>query len=162
MLYLPDQSVDDAIRIFAWHANEHDKSRLTLHQGGDVAVLSSSQQVALPVTRDRSVLYLGRPLSDGYRVNDLPARLSASAGVFAPAHQSARAQTRDECQSARKFDPISASNFDPFERRARAVALAPSELVGVAETARARVVGGRSSSRLLKRQLSLPVSTISQ
>jgi len=33
----------------------------------------------------------------------------------------------------------SASNFDPLERRARAVALAPSELVGVAETARARV-----------------------
>jgi hypothetical protein len=36
--------------------------------------------------------------------------------------------------------PRSASNFDPLERRVRAVALAPSELVGVAETARARVV----------------------
>ena len=45
------------------------------------------------------------------------------------------------CQSASKFDPRSASNFDPLERRVRAVALAPSELVGVAETARARVVG---------------------
>ena len=45
------------------------------------------------------------------------------------------------CQSAPKFDPRSASNFDPLERRVRAVALAPSELVGVAETARARVVG---------------------
>jgi hypothetical protein len=44
------------------------------------------------------------------------------------------------CQSAFKFDPRSASNFDPFGRRVRAVALAPSELVGVAETARARVV----------------------
>ena len=44
------------------------------------------------------------------------------------------------CQSASKFDPRSASNFDPLERRVRAVALAPSELVGVAETARARVV----------------------
>ena len=42
------------------------------------------------------------------------------------------------CQSAFKFDPGSASNFDPFERRALAVALAPSELVGVAETVRAR------------------------
>jgi hypothetical protein len=30
-------------------------------------------------------------------------------------------------------------NFDPFWRRFLAVALAPSELVGVAETARARV-----------------------
>jgi hypothetical protein len=43
------------------------------------------------------------------------------------------------CQSASKFDPRSASNFDPLKRRARVVALAPSELVGVAETARARV-----------------------
>jgi hypothetical protein len=45
----------------------------------------------------------------------------------------------EACQSAFKFDPVSASNFDPFERRVLAVALAPSELVGVAETVRARV-----------------------
>ena len=45
------------------------------------------------------------------------------------------------CQSAFKFDPRSAFKFDPLERRVWAVALAPSELVGVAETARARVVG---------------------
>ena len=42
------------------------------------------------------------------------------------------------CQSAFKFDPVSASNFDPFERRGLAVALASSELAGVAETWRAR------------------------
>jgi uncharacterized protein (DUF2235 family) len=45
------------------------------------------------------------------------------------------------CQSARKFDPRSASNFDPLVRRARAIALVPSELVGIAEAARARLVG---------------------
>jgi hypothetical protein len=45
------------------------------------------------------------------------------------------------CQSAAKFDPRSASNFDPLWRRALAVALAPSERVGVAETGRARVGG---------------------
>ena len=45
------------------------------------------------------------------------------------------------CQSAPERDPRSASKRDPFERRVLAVALAPSELVGVAETARARVVG---------------------
>jgi hypothetical protein len=45
------------------------------------------------------------------------------------------------CQSASKFDPRSASNFDPLERRVLTVALAPPELVGVAETARARIVG---------------------
>lgn len=42
------------------------------------------------------------------------------------------------CQSAFKFDPVSASNFDPFERRALTVALASSELAGVAEAWRAR------------------------
>ena len=42
------------------------------------------------------------------------------------------------CQSAFKIDPASASNFDPLGRRVLAVALAPSELVGVAETVRAR------------------------
>jgi hypothetical protein len=46
----------------------------------------------------------------------------------------------DSCQSAFKFDPVSASNFDPFERRVLTVALASSELAGVAETRRARAV----------------------
>jgi hypothetical protein len=46
---------------------------------------------------------------------------------------------RNRCQTASKFDPASASNFDPLWRRVLAVAVAPSELVGVAETARARV-----------------------
>jgi len=35
--------------------------------------------------------------------------------------------------------PLSASKRDPFDRRVLLVALAASELVGVAETARARV-----------------------
>jgi hypothetical protein len=44
------------------------------------------------------------------------------------------------CQSAPKIDPVSASNFDPFERRVLTLALGSSELAGVAETSRARVV----------------------
>jgi hypothetical protein len=46
----------------------------------------------------------------------------------------------DACQSALERDPVSACKRDPFERRVFAVALAPAELVGIAETARARVV----------------------
>ena len=42
------------------------------------------------------------------------------------------------CQSALDRDPLSASERDPFERRVRPVALALSELAGVAETERAR------------------------
>jgi SAM domain (Sterile alpha motif) len=45
-----------------------------------------------------------------------------------------------ECQSAPKIDPVSASNFDPFERRVLTLALGSSELAGVAERSRARVV----------------------
>src|SRR3974390_1836335 len=44
------------------------------------------------------------------------------------------------CQSALEWDPLSASKRDPFDRRVLMVAIAASELAGVAETARARVV----------------------
>jgi hypothetical protein len=44
------------------------------------------------------------------------------------------------CQSALEWAPLSASKRDPFDRRVLLVALASSELVGVAEMARARVV----------------------
>ena len=43
------------------------------------------------------------------------------------------------CQSALEWAPRSASKRDPFVLRFRRLAVAPSELVGVAETARARV-----------------------
>src|ERR1700738_644588 len=54
------------------------------------------------------------------------------------------------CQSAFKFDPVSASNFDPFERRVLTVALVSSELAGIAGMRRAR--GAGLSSRVLKGQ----------
>ena len=47
----------------------------------------ASEEIAFPVPRYRSVFYLGRPLSDGYGVNDLPARLSSGGRGFASAHQ---------------------------------------------------------------------------
>ena len=43
------------------------------------------------------------------------------------------------CQSALEWAPRSASKRDPFVLRFRRLAVAPSELVGVAEMARARV-----------------------
>ena len=45
----------------------------------------------------------------------------------------------EDCQSASDRDPRSASNRDPLVLRFGRLALAPSELVGVAETGRARV-----------------------
>src|ERR1700730_11803670 len=47
--------------------------------------------------------------------------------------------TVNRCQSASDRDPRSASNRDPLVLRFGRLALAPSELVGVAETGRARV-----------------------
>ncbi len=61
-----------------------------------MTVLSAGQEIALPVPRYRSVLDLGRPLSDGYGVNDLSARLSTGGGALASAHQPPGAQMRDQ------------------------------------------------------------------
>src|ERR1700730_9703435 len=52
------------------------------------------------------------------------------------------------CQSASDRDPRSASNRDPLVLRFGRLALAPSELVGVAEAGRARVGGGLWASPL--------------
>jgi hypothetical protein len=76
VLHLPDQGTDNAVSIFARDPDQHDKPGLTLDQGGDVAILSAGEEVAFPVPRNRSVLYLGRTLSDGHGVDDLPTRLS--------------------------------------------------------------------------------------
>jgi cytochrome c-type biogenesis protein len=74
--------------------------------------------------------------SDLFR--DVSAALMIAFGVgMISAPVAARIATA--CQSASKFDPSSASNFDPFVRRGLAVALGSSELAGIAETRRARV-----------------------
>ena len=58
--------------------------------------------------------------------------------VMAKYRDRPEAESNFGCQSARKFDPVSASNFDPFARRDLRVALDSSELAGIAETRRAR------------------------
>ena len=65
--------------------------------------------------------------------------VTALMGSSKPVKAEAISGSVPECQSALDRDPRSASNRDPLERRVLAVALAPSELAGVAETARARV-----------------------
>jgi transposase len=87
MLHLPDQGINHALGILARDLDQHHKSRLAFDQRGDVTVLPAGEEIALPMSRYRSVLYLARPLSDGYGVNDLSARLSSGGGGFASAHQ---------------------------------------------------------------------------
>jgi hypothetical protein len=67
-------------------------------------------------------------------------RSPAPAGSQDAARRLFAASSAIECQSACKFAPSSASNFDPFGRRDLAVALVSSELVGIAEARRARVM----------------------
>src|SRR3954471_23323412 len=77
----------------------------------------------------------------GFRVEEYPPKEAPS--LFNAGGGRALPLVRNNehiCQSAFKFDPVSASNFDPFERRVLTVALASSELAGVAETRRARAV----------------------
>src|SRR4051812_38131133 len=97
---------------------------------------SSCRQTAQRLGFDRS----GLPDCTAPAMKLPPCHQASSGSLCARRRTGARRRGVD-CQSASKFDPRSASNFDPLERRVRAAVLAPSELVGVAETARARVVG---------------------
>jgi hypothetical protein len=76
--------------------DKHYKSGPTLDESGDVTVLPTREKVTFPVPRYCAVLDLRWPLSDGYGVNDLSARLSSGGGCFAPAHQPSSAKPRDE------------------------------------------------------------------
>jgi len=65
--------------------------------------------------------------------------LFAAIGVLALGGGTANAATVIYCQSASDRDPVSASKRDPLVLRFERLALAPSELAGIAETGRARV-----------------------
>jgi len=68
-----------------------------------------------------------------------PARFNAGRNIGHTRVMAALDEIERNCQSACKFDPSSASNFDPFVRRGLTVALGSLELAGIAETRRARV-----------------------
>ncbi len=101
-----------------------------------------NRSLHLLATGDASALSSGRShivieRKDRCRIRGLPHDL-ATLRVVLPNHLPVIEKL--ECQSALEWHPLSASKRDPFDRRALLVALAASELVGVAETARARVV----------------------
>jgi transposase len=79
-------------------------------------------------------------LAQWFRARTESARGTRKTMIVALARKLLIALWRLVCQSALDWDPRSASKGDPFDRRVLMVALAASELAGVAETARARVV----------------------
>lgn len=91
--------------------------------------------------RDRAVLLL--LTTTGIRNGELRALQLQdidwrASEVFVRRTKGKRDRVAPLCQSAYKFDPVSASNFDPLARRGLRVALDSSELAGIAETRRAR------------------------
>jgi hypothetical protein len=112
--------------------------------------MGSSRAVSLPKTSAGILLFrrnrgsvevlLGHPGGPFWKKKDHGA-WSIPKGLISFGEAPLDAAKREfECQSAFDWDPLAASKRDPFDRRALLVALGSSELVGVAETARARVV----------------------
>jgi catechol 2,3-dioxygenase-like lactoylglutathione lyase family enzyme len=108
--------------------------------------------VVLPVSNvDRAKRFYGSlgwrldadfAFDDGFRVIQFTPPGSGASVIFGTnvtAAAPGSAKGLYLCQSACKFDPSSASNFDPFARRGLLVALVSSELAGIAEARRARV-----------------------
>ena len=108
-----------------------------VRDGAEVNCLNCNKLIIL--TKETENSFLRRALKAAREIRtakDEAVYKSIYSGVASP--QSAKRFKL--CQSACKFDPVSASKFDPFDRRGLAVALGPSELAGIAETERARVV----------------------
>jgi hypothetical protein len=65
-------------RVFAGHFDQRGKTRMTFHQGGDVTVLASAQQITLPMTGDGAVLDFCGPFPDGDSIHDLATAVSTN------------------------------------------------------------------------------------
>src|SRR3974390_1407296 len=65
---------------------------MSLHQRRNIAVLSTGQQIAFPMTRNRSVFRLRRSFADGDGIDDPALGVSVNAGVPRAAHVPLRSQ----------------------------------------------------------------------
>ena len=75
------QRGDDRRCVFAGHFDEHDKTRMTFHQGCDVTILRACKQIALPMTGNGAVFNLRRSFANRDGIDDLTVGLSASPRV---------------------------------------------------------------------------------
>ena len=60
---------------------------MSFHQGCDVTVAGAGEQITFPMTGNRAVFNLCRPLANGDGINDLPLGLPAAPGVHGAADQ---------------------------------------------------------------------------
>ena len=68
---MPTQCGDDNGRFFIGYLDERGEARIPFHQGHDVTVLCAADEIALPVTWDRSVLDLRWSFPDRDGLDDL-------------------------------------------------------------------------------------------
>jgi hypothetical protein len=65
------QGGNHSFRFLARHLDQHGKARMAFYQSRNVTVLGTAQQIAFPMTRNRSVFYFRRPFADGDGIDDL-------------------------------------------------------------------------------------------
>lgn len=70
------QRRDHARRVFSRHFHQYREARLLLHQGGDVRILGTCNQVPFPVTRNRVIVHISGTVPDGEAIDDLSSGLT--------------------------------------------------------------------------------------
>jgi len=50
-----DECIDDRLGVFARYPDQHDKPRLELNQGRDLAIITTDDQIAFPVSWDSAI-----------------------------------------------------------------------------------------------------------
>src|ERR1039458_3972889 len=87
-----DQSIGERLGVFAGDLYQHYVAGMTFHEGRNLATTGSTQQIALPVTWDRSIFNRGRTLADRYRVTDSAAIVCLLGVMSRTAHCSRASQ----------------------------------------------------------------------
>ena len=91
VLDLVDESAHNAVAVLAFYFDQHDKTRSAFNQSGDVAVLGTAEQIALPVSRDRAIFNFRWSVPNRNRTDNLPPRLPCGRCSSAPPHDPAAA-----------------------------------------------------------------------
>ena len=78
---LPAQCGDDRRGVFAAYLDQGGKTRMSLHQRGDVTVFCAPDEIAFPMAGDGTVLDFCGPLSDGDGIYDSTARVFEDTSV---------------------------------------------------------------------------------